>query len=638
MKTLITALILVAIGISASSQNINGVVNSYARVTAINTGTNVVTIDNISGSIVDFDAGEKVLLIQMKGAAINGTNTASFGDITAYNNAGNYEMAAIQLLNDIGGGRYEITLDNITRSYTPGTPGGYVQVVSVPQYTNVTVNGTVTATPWNETQGIGGIVTFEVSGTLTLGASIDVSGQGFTGGAVNTTADGGCTNSLDYARDAGSGSGTHHSRKGLGITDEITNMEYGRGNLANGGGGGNTHNAGGGGGGNFTVGGIGGTGWPGAGTCAGGVANGGGLGGAALSYDPSTNKIFLGGGGGGGQQNNADATPGGTGGGIILIRTSILTSDCSGTHELIADGNAAAITTGNDGAGGGGAGGVILLEVNTYDLTCAINAHANGGNGADVDHFDAHGGGGGGGVGALLVSNAPPSPAVFGSTPGTPGTDCNTGMAACDASGNDGGTCTTCTSTGWTVPGTTIPLPIELGSFQARLAANKTVDIRWITITEKNTSHFEIEKTQDFKNIEAFTQQKAVGNSNVLQYYSAVDHYPAAGITYYRLKSVDFDGTTSYSSWKAVNYEVNDISLEMFPNPANEVVQLHFKGFKSGDVKVFIVNALGQVVLTMSTNDKSTLQIPITQLQSGVYTLQVHYQQQTYYKQLIIKR
>ena len=240
MKTLFTALVLAALGMSASGQSISGIVNSYARVTAINTGTNVVTIDNLSGSIIDFDAGQKVLIIQMKGATIDGSNTASFGDITAYNNAGNYEMASIQFLNDIGGGGYEITLDDITRAYSPGTPGGYVQVVSVPQYTNVTVNGTVTATPWNETQGVGGVVTFEVSGTLTLGANIDVSGQGFAGGIVNATADGGCTNSFDYARDAGAGSGTNHARKGLGITDEITNMEYGRANLANGGGGGNT--------------------------------------------------------------------------------------------------------------------------------------------------------------------------------------------------------------------------------------------------------------------------------------------------------------------------------------------------------------------------------------------------------------
>ena len=637
MKTLITALWLVAMGISASSQNINGIVNSYARVTAINTSTNVATIDNLSGSIIDFDAGQKVLLIQMKGATIQGSNTASFGDITAYNNAGNYEMATIQLLNDAGGGRYEITLDNILRSYTPGIPGGYVQVVSVPQYTNVTVDGTVTAAPWNDTQGVGGIVTFEVSGSLTLGANIDVSGQGFAGGIVNVTPDGGCTNSLDYARDAGTGGGTRHARKGLGITGEIANMEYGRGNLANGGGGGNSHNAGGGGGGNFTEGGIGGTGWPGAGTCTGGVANGGGLGGVALDYNPGTNKIFLGGGGGGGQQNNSAATPGGNGGGIILIRTSILTSDCNGTHELIADGNAANTTTGNDGAGGGGAGGVILLEANTYDFTCPINAHAHGGNGADVNHPSAHGGGGGGGVGALLVNNPPPAIAVFESTPGTPGTDCNTGTPACNASGNDGGTCTTCTSPGWTVPGATIPLPIELGSFNARLAANKTVDIRWVTISERNTSHFIVEKTQDFKSIRSLTQQKAVGNSTVLQYYRATDRYPVAGITYYRLKSVDFDSTTAYSTWEAVNYTVNEPTLDMFPNPANEVVQLHFKGATLGKVEVLIINALGQIVSSTLLDSQSTIRIPTGQLQSGIYTLKVRYQQYIYHKQLLIK-
>lgn len=635
MRTFFLALCLTFAGTVVYSQTISGVVNSYARVTAINTGTNVVTIDNLNGSIIDFDAGKKVLLIQMKGVSIEGTNTSSFGNITNYNNAGNYEMAAIQFLNDVGGGSYEITLDNIIRSYTPG---GYVQVVSVPQYVNVTVNGNVTATAWNETQGIGGVVTFEVSGTLTLGANIDVSGQGFSGGAFNATGDGGCIRSTDYARDAGSGSGTRHARKGLGIASEVTNMEYGRANLANGGGGGCTHNAGGGGGGNFTAGGVGGIGWPGAGTCTGSIANGGGLGGAALAYSSAANKIFMGGGGGGGQQNNNLATVGGKGGGIIVVRTNILTTDCSSTHNLLANGESASITPGNDGAGGGGAGGVILLEVTTYTLPCAIGAHADGGNGANVNHSDAHGGGGGGGVGALLVSNSPPAPATFGSTPGTPGLDCNAGAPGCSPTGTNGGTCINCTDGGWSVPGTTIPLPIELGDFQARLLDNGVVDIRWTTITEKNTSHFIIERTQDFKNITGFIQKKAVGNSLILQHYSVQDRQPKAGVNYYRLKSVDFDGTTSYSKWEAIHNTNTTIEIQLYPNPAKDQVQLTLVGAKEGNVQIKIVNQVGQVLRQKRINTQQLITLPVHQLANGVYTFVILYQQQKYYKQLIINR
>src|SRR5580658_416708 len=70
------------------SQNISGIINSYYQVTAINTLTNTLTLNNTNG----LTAGSKVLLIQMKGATIDNSNTATYGNITALNNAGNYEF------------------------------------------------------------------------------------------------------------------------------------------------------------------------------------------------------------------------------------------------------------------------------------------------------------------------------------------------------------------------------------------------------------------------------------------------------------------------------------------------------------------------------------------------------------------
>ena len=51
-----------------------------------------VKLDNVSGLAY----GNTVLIIQMKGAAINTTATSSaFGDVTSLNYAGNYEVATI---------------------------------------------------------------------------------------------------------------------------------------------------------------------------------------------------------------------------------------------------------------------------------------------------------------------------------------------------------------------------------------------------------------------------------------------------------------------------------------------------------------------------------------------------------------
>ena len=78
-------LITVCFAINAKGQSISGVVNAYYQVTAINTLTNTITVSNATG----LTSQTRVLLIQMKGATINGGNNVSYGNITAINNAGN---------------------------------------------------------------------------------------------------------------------------------------------------------------------------------------------------------------------------------------------------------------------------------------------------------------------------------------------------------------------------------------------------------------------------------------------------------------------------------------------------------------------------------------------------------------------
>ena len=61
------------------AQSVSGVINSYYQVTSVNVVPNSVTVTNASG----LTPGVKVLIIQMKGAVINQSNSASFGDISS---------------------------------------------------------------------------------------------------------------------------------------------------------------------------------------------------------------------------------------------------------------------------------------------------------------------------------------------------------------------------------------------------------------------------------------------------------------------------------------------------------------------------------------------------------------------------
>ncbi|RMG79584.1 MAG: hypothetical protein D6707_07885, partial [Bacteroidetes bacterium] len=89
------------------------------------------------------------------------------------------------------------------------------------------------------------------------------------------------------------------------------------------------------------------------------------------------------------------------------------------------------------------------------------------------------------------------------------------------------------------------PLPIELISFSA-IANELTVDIQWETATEINNHYFVIERSKDGKNWEEVIRTPGAGYSNKPISYFEKDYAPYHGISYYRLKQVDFDGKETY--------------------------------------------------------------------------------------------
>ncbi|NIK74839.1 hypothetical protein FHS56_002372 [Thermonema lapsum] len=560
MKTSILTLVFTTLWIGqVLAQTITGgIINSYARVT--NISANQFDINNVYGNVADFAAGRTVLIIQMKGATVTTANNNTYGTITSYNNAGNYEFATVSSLTNLGGGDYRVVFHSVARTYDAA---GAVQLVSVPSYNNVTITGNVTAKPWSAQDGTGGVVVLEVQNVLTLNASIDVSAQGFVGGNPNTNPINAANNSNNYSTN-----NDGYAAKGEGIA--LPNQPNGRGKIANGGGGGNPHNAGGGGGGNLGSGGQGGNGWP----DAGGTNPAGGIGGQALTYSPIVNRIFMGGGGGAGQQNNNVASRGGRGGGIIILRAGTITStNCAGVPALRAKGENAPNTTGNDGAGGGGAGGTILLEAVNITMPCLLTVDVSGGNGGNVNHSDPHGGGGGGGVGAFLSNRDFSAVTNVIAVPGQNGRDCNT---CTNSTSIPGSPCPAgnCTSTGWAIPGAFVPLPVELYGFKASYVAKKQqVEIQWFTTKEVNTRKFLIERSGDMKQLEIVGEVEAAGESQSLRSYYFVDIPWQSGTLYYRLRIEDRDGSISYSAWEAVEVADSHSSafFSMSPNPATDI-------------------------------------------------------------------
>ena len=202
-------------------------------------------------------AGDLLMIYQAQGAAINITNTINYGEVTALNGAGTYELARVASVN-----ANTITLSCATKQAY--TVAGHVQIIRVPQYTTLTVNSgaSVTAVHWGSPSfgsvdpsasvlRRGGFNAL-LANTIINNGSIDANAAGFRGGTRDNNTSGPDANFYsDFVTQSDAISAEKgESIAGYRVDYDVLGGRYGRGAAANGGGGGNAHNAGGGGGAN----------------------------------------------------------------------------------------------------------------------------------------------------------------------------------------------------------------------------------------------------------------------------------------------------------------------------------------------------------------------------------------------------
>ncbi|MBK9591127.1 MAG: T9SS type A sorting domain-containing protein [Crocinitomicaceae bacterium] len=581
------------------------VVNGYANVTAINTGTNTLTVNNVDEAADSFEDGEYIVIMQMQDNVIGTTtDVVGFGSLGSIASAGLYEIRQILSHTETAGLPATITLTSPIGATYNINANASVQIITFRQFgsPNFTTTSAMSAKKWNGTTG--GVLAIYCPGTLTIGHKLDADFDGFLGAGPNAGGAAGCSGGANYRTTTQ----VNFADKGQGIFKRTTaNQAAGMGRILNGGGGGNSHNGGGGGGGNFSAGGDGGPGWNGsAGGCS---PSGGGLGGLSLQTSSSVGRVFMGGGGGAGEGNNNLSTDGGDGGGIILIKANeIVTTACVGV-TISANGESIAFA-GNDGGGGAGAGGTIVFEVNTWNVTagCPLVVSANGGNGGTANTGNTHGGGGGGGQGVIYYSTALPSNVTNQTLNGIGG--CSNNSNPCN---NQAGSGSGLNNAGIQGPFTG-PLPVELVDFYASLVSS-SVNTSWTTMSEVNNDYFIVQRSVDYENWEDLEKIDGQGNSAEKTNYFYDDRAPHFGFSYYRLKQVDFDGQVEYSAVREIYNDGNGIFV--YPNPTDGMVYIVAKNLEALEFNVF--NALGQSITIQTSNSSGQLQLDFSNLENGVY-------------------
>ncbi len=394
--------------IASAQQEITADDVYYAQVDSIFPTKDTVKVADVTS----FERGDKVLVIQMKGAdyyypSPPGDRPDDAEIVQSRNNTGTYEIIAIKSVDPVS--KLIVFIDALQRDFFHGE---VTQMAKVVEHNIGVVNSNISVKPWDgSTGGVFPILTYS---KLILNADIDAGGAGFRGADPSGDPDytRGCQTSstayfhVDSAQKGG--------LKGEGFITASSVWKRGFGRAANGGGGTNGMFGGGGGGANY---GTGGTGGMQSGGCSSEIASGG-IAEPSYFYNKSGNKVTFGGGGGTSTRDDDHiATKGGDGGGMILILTQIIESN---NASLIVNGeNVSGIATA--GGGGGGAGGTVLLDYFTIDGN--LNIDVSGGMGGAVQKEDlCVGAGGGGGAGVLWYRGGEyPSSVTINTAGGQPG-------------------------------------------------------------------------------------------------------------------------------------------------------------------------------------------------------------------------
>jgi hypothetical protein len=102
-------------------------------------------------------------------------------------------------------------------------------------------------------------------------------------------------------------------------------------------------------------------------------------------------------------------------------------------------------------------------------------------------------------------------------------------------------------------------LPIELHTFNG-FNKGKNNYIFWVTSSEQNTSHFNMQKSGDGETWETVVTLNAAGNSNTQIDYDVVDYKVDPIINYYRLQQYDLDGV--YETFGPISINNFDLGVQ----------------------------------------------------------------------------
>jgi len=173
-------------------------------------------------------------------------------------------------------------------------------------------------------------------------------------------------------------------------------------------------------------------------------------------------------------------------------------------------------------------------------------------------------------------------------------------------------------------------LPVELINFQANCFDEASVEVKWTTASEHNSSNYILEMSRDGISWNIIDNQIAAGNSNHIINYSYLDNSGIDGLRYYKLTQFDLDGVSEVFdpiSVDCASANNDQVELNVYPNPSNEKCYVEFENeFGATQADIIILDSRGVIVSienVVLVNGNNIIHLNGDLFNPGIYFIQM---------------
>lgn len=175
----------------------------------------------------------------------------------------------------------------------------------------------------------------------------------------------------------------------------------------------------------------------------------------------------------------------------------------------------------------------------------------------------------------------------------------------------------------WTLNDYSVPLPVELISFEANCLNKETV-LEWCTASETNNDFFTVEQSIDGVNFQAIGTVAGNGSTTKKHCYTYTTGAGTASMNYYRLSQTDYSKKTTVYNIVSLNACDNLPDHAVLTNNGTKTVGILVNSSVDTRYELNVHNSLGQIIDVKQVEVKkgyNNIQVDLDHVSNAVYYL-----------------